>query len=607
MGTCRVHESATDHIRNFSIIAHIDHGKSTLADRFIQLCGGLTEREMNEQVLDSMDIERERGITIKAQSVHLDYQADDGQTYQLNLIDTPGHVDFSYEVSRSLTACEGALLIVDAAQGVEAQTVANCYTAVDIGLEVLPVLNKIDLPAAEPDRVRAEIEDVIGIDASEAIETSAKSGLGVKEVLEAIVHDLPCPSGDPDAPLKALIIDSWFDNYLGTVSLIRIVDGEVKKKDRIHLMATGSEYIVDNVGVFTPKRTETGILRCGEVGFMAAGIKDIRSARVGDTVTLRDRPTDEALAGFKESQPRVFSGLYPVNSGDYHSFRDALEKLSLNDASLYFEPENSDALGHGFRCGFLGMLHMEIIQERLEREYDLDLITTAPTVIYEVLTKKSEVVRVDNPARLPDISLIDEIREPVIVTHLLMPQEYVGSVMRLCNDKRGVQKDIQYLGRQVRLTYELPMSEVVLDFFDRLKSVSRGYASMDYEFLEFRAADVVRVDVLINGERVGPLSVIVHKSNALFRGRYLIKVMRGIIPRQMFDIAIQAAIGGKIIARETVKALRKNVTAKCYGGDITRKRKLLEKQKAGKKRMKQIGSVEIPQEAFLAVLKVSED
>ncbi len=600
-------ESATDHIRNFSIIAHIDHGKSTLADRFIQLCGGLTEREMDEQVLDSMDIERERGITIKAQSVRLDYQADDGQTYQLNLIDTPGHVDFSYEVSRSLTACEGALLIVDAAQGVEAQTVANCYTAVDIGLEVLPVLNKIDLPAADPDRVRAEIEDVIGIDASEAVETSAKSGLGVKEVLEAIVHDLPSPSGDPDAPLKALIIDSWFDNYLGTVSLIRIVDGELKKKDRIRLMATGSEYIVDAVGVFTPKRTETGILRCGEVGFMVAGIKDIRSARVGDTVTLRDRPTDEALAGFKESQPRVFSGLYPVNSGDYHGFRDALEKLSLNDASLYFEPENSDALGHGYRCGFLGMLHMEIIQERLEREYDLDLITTAPTVIYEVLTKKSEIVRVDNPARLPDISLIDEIREPVIVAHLLMPQEYVGSVMKLCNDKRGVQKDMQYLGRQVMLTYELPMSEVVLDFFDRLKSVSRGYASMDYEFLEFRAADVVRVDVLINGERVGPLSVIVHKSNAPYRGREIIKAMREIIPRQMFDIAIQAAIGGKVIARETVKALRKNVTAKCYGGDISRKRKLLEKQKAGKKRMKQIGSVEIPQEAFLAVLKVSED
>jgi GTP-binding protein LepA len=607
MGTCRVQESATDHIRNFSIIAHIDHGKSTLADRFIQLCGGLTEREMDEQVLDSMDIERERGITIKAQSVRLDYQADDGQTYQLNLIDTPGHVDFSYEVSRSLTACEGALLIVDAAQGVEAQTVANCYTAVDIGLEVLPVLNKIDLPAADPDRVRAEIEDVIGIDASEAVETSAKSGLGVKEVLEAIVHDLPSPSGDPDAPLKALIIDSWFDNYLGTVSLIRIVDGELKKKDRIRLMATGSEYIVDAVGVFTPKRTETGILRCGEVGFMVAGIKDIRSARVGDTVTLRDRPTDEALAGFKESQPRVFSGLYPVNSGDYHGFRDALEKLSLNDASLYFEPENSDALGHGYRCGFLGMLHMEIIQERLEREYDLDLITTAPTVIYEVLTKKSEIVRVDNPARLPDISLIDEIREPVIVAHLLMPQEYVGSVMKLCNDKRGVQKDMQYLGRQVMLTYELPMSEVVLDFFDRLKSVSRGYASMDYEFLEFRAADVVRVDVLINGERVGPLSVIVHKSNAPYRGREIIKAMREIIPRQMFDIAIQAAIGGKVIARETVKALRKNVTAKCYGGDISRKRKLLEKQKAGKKRMKQIGSVEIPQEAFLAVLKVSED
>ena len=601
-----MHESATDHIRNFSIIAHIDHGKSTMADRFIQICGGLTEREMNDQVLDSMDIERERGITIKAQSVRLDYQADDGQTYQLNLIDTPGHVDFSYEVSRSLTACEGALLIVDAAQGVEAQTVANCYTAIDIGLEVVPVINKVDLPAAEPDRVRAEIEDVIGIDASEAVETSAKSGLGIKEVLEAIIRDLPSPTGDPDAPLKALIIDSWFDNYLGTVSLIRIVDGELKKKDRIRLMATGSEYIVDNVGVFTPKRTETGILRCGEVGFMVAGIKDIRSARVGDTVTLRDRPIDEALAGFKESQPRVFSGLYPVTSGDYHGFRDALEKLSLNDASLYFEPENSDALGHGFRCGFLGMLHMEIIQERLEREYDLDLITTAPTVIYEVLTKKSEIVRVDNPARLPDFSLIDEIREPVIVAHLLMPQEYVGSVMQLCNDKRGVQKDMQYLGRQVMLIYELPMSEVVLDFFDRLKSVSRGYASMDYEFLEFRAADVVRVDVLINGERVGPLSVIVHKNNAPYRGRDLIKAMREIIPRQMFDIAIQAAIGGRIIARETVKALRKNVTAKCYGGDITRKRKLLEKQKAGKKRMKQFGTVEIPQEAFLAALQIEK-
>lgn len=600
-------ESATDHIRNFSIIAHIDHGKSTLADRFIQLCGGLTAREMNDQVLDSMDIERERGITIKAQSVRLEYKADNGELYQLNLIDTPGHVDFSYEVSRSLTACEGALLIVDAAQGVEAQTVANCYTAVDIGLEVVPVLNKIDLPAAEPDRVRAEIEDVIGIDASDAVETSAKSGIGVKQVLEAIIKELPPPAGNPDAPLKALIIDSWFDNYLGTVSLIRVVDGEIKKKDRIRLMATGSEYIVDNVGVFTPKRTETGILRCGEVGFMVAGIKDIRSARVGDTVTLRDRPTEKALDGFKESQPRVFSGLYPVSSGDYHGFRDALEKLSLNDASLYFEPENSDALGHGFRCGFLGMLHMEIIQERLEREYDLDLITTAPTVIYEVQTKKGEMLRVDNPARLPDISLIEEIREPIIVAHLLMPQEYVGSVMQLCNERRGVQKHMQYLGRQVMLTYELPMSEVVLDFFDRMKSVSRGYASMDYEFLEFREADVVRVDVLINGERVGPLSVIVHKSNAPYRGRELIKAMREVIPRQMFDIAIQAAIGGKILARETVKALRKNVTAKCYGGDITRKRKLLEKQKAGKKRMKQIGSVEIPQEAFLAVLKVSED
>jgi GTP-binding protein LepA len=600
-------DSATDNIRNFSIIAHIDHGKSTLADRFIQMCGGLSDREMDDQVLDSMDIERERGITIKAQSVHLEYTADDGESYQLNLIDTPGHVDFSYEVSRSLTACEGALLVVDAAQGVEAQTVANCYTAVDIGLEVIPVLNKVDLPAAEPERVRAEIEDVIGIDASEAVETSAKTGVGVHDVLEAIVKELPPPSGEPNAPLKALIIDSWFDNYLGTVSLIRVVDGELKKKDRIKLMATGREYVVDNVGFFTPKRTESDVLKCGEVGFMVAGIKDIRSARVGDTVTHRDRPTEQALEGFKESQPRVFSGLYPVNSGDYHAFRDALEKLSLNDASLHFEPENSEALGHGFRCGFLGMLHMEIIQERLEREYDLDLITTAPTVVYQVLTKKNETVYVDNPARLPETSLIEEIREPIITAHMLMPQDYVGSVMQLCMDKRGIQKDMQYHGRQVMLTYELPLSEVVLDFFDRLKSVSRGYASMDYEFLEFRAADVVRVDVLINGERVGPLSIIVHRSNSQYRGREVIKAMKGIIPRQMFDIALQAAIGGKVIARETVKALRKNVTAKCYGGDVTRKRKLLEKQKEGKKRMKQIGSVEIPQEAFLAVLKVSED
>ena len=600
-------ESATDHIRNFSIIAHIDHGKSTLADRFIQLCGGLTEREMDEQVLDSMDIERERGITIKAQSVSLDYTAGNGETYKLNLIDTPGHVDFSYEVSRSLTACEGALLVVDAAQGVEAQTVANCYTAVDIGLEVIPVLNKVDLPAADPERVKSEIEDIVGIDASEAVETSAKTGVGVQDVLEAIVRDLPAPEGEADQPLKALIIDSWFDNYLGTVSLVRIVDGVLKKKDRIRLMATGAEYMVDQVGVFTPRRTETPELRVGEVGFMVAGIKDIKSARVGDTVTLRDRPTASPLPGFKEAQPRVFAGLYPINSGDYPMFRDALEKLSLNDASLHFEPESSEALGHGFRCGFLGMLHMEIIQERLEREYDLSLITTAPTVIYEVVTKSGDVIFVDNPARLPDVSLIDEIREPMIVAHLLMPQDYVGSVMQLCNDKRGIQKDMQYMGRQVMLTYELPLSEVVLDFFDRLKSVSRGYASMDYEFLEFRAADVCRVDVLINGERVGPLSVIVHRSNAQYRGRELVKAMREIIPRQMFDVALQAAIGGKIIARETVKALRKNVTAKCYGGDVTRKRKLLEKQKAGKKRMKQIGSVEIPQEAFLAVLKVSED
>ena len=600
-------EPATDHIRNFSIIAHIDHGKSTLADRFIQHCGGLTEREMSEQVLDSMDIERERGITIKSQSVTLRYTARNGESYQLNLIDTPGHVDFSYEVSRSLAACEGALLVVDAAQGVEAQTVANCYTAVDIGLEVIPVLNKIDLPAAEPERVKAEIEDIIGIDASDAVETSAKTGLGVEDVLEAIVHKLPPPEGDPERPLKALIIDSWFDNYLGTVSLIRIVDGVLRKKDRIRLMATGAEYIVDQVGVFTPRRAEMPELRVGEVGFMVAGIKDIKSARVGDTITHRDRPTDEPLPGFKESRPRVFAGLYPVNSGDYPAFRDALEKLSLNDASLHFEPESSEALGHGFRCGFLGMLHMEIIQERLEREYDLNLITTAPTVIYEVTTKGGETIYVDNPARLPDVSQIDEIREPVIVAHLLMPQEHVGSVMQLCNDKRGIQKDMQYMGRQVMLTYELPLSEVVLDFFDRLKSVSRGCASMDYEFLEFRPADVVRVDVLINGERVGPLSIIVHRSNAQYRGRELVRAMREIIPRQMFDVALQAAIGGKIIARETVKALRKNVTAKCYGGDVTRKRKLLEKQKAGKKRMKQIGSVEIPQEAFLAVLKVSED
>jgi GTP-binding protein LepA len=600
-------DSATQHIRNFSIIAHIDHGKSTLADRFIQICGGLSDREMNEQVLDSMDIERERGITIKAQSVSLVYQADDGNDYQLNLIDTPGHVDFSYEVSRSLTACEGALLVVDAAQGVEAQTVANCYTAVDLGLEVIPVLNKIDLPAAEPERVKAEIEDIIGIDASHALQTSAKTGQGVREVLEAIVQGLPAPQDHSAQPLKALIIDSWFDNYLGTVSLVRIVEGQLKKKDRIRLMATGSEYIVDEVGVFTPKRTPRDVLRCGEVGFMVAGIKDIKSARVGDTITLRDRPTETPLPGFKETQPRVFSGLYPVSSGDYHAFRDALEKLSLNDASLYFEPENSEALGHGFRCGFLGMLHMEIIQERLEREYDLDLITTAPTVIYEVLTKKGEKRYVDNPASLPESAQIEEIREPVIRAHLLMPQDYVGSVMQLCNDKRGIQKDMQYMGRQVMLTYELPLSEVVLDFFDKLKSVSRGYASMDYEFIEFRPADVVRVDILINGERVGPLAIIVHRSNAQFRGRDVVRTMREIIPRQMFDVALQAAIGGKVIARETVKALRKNVTAKCYGGDVTRKRKLLEKQKAGKKRMKQIGSVEIPQEAFLAVLKVSED
>ncbi|HEX9627854.1 MAG TPA: translation elongation factor 4 [Acidiferrobacterales bacterium] len=590
--------------RNFSIIAHIDHGKSTLADRFIQTCGGLEAREMEEQVLDSMDIERERGITIKAQTVALDYLARDGQTYRLNLIDTPGHVDFSYEVSRSLTACEGALLVVDAAQGVQAQTVANCYTAAELDLVILPVLNKIDLPQAEPERVIAEIEDIIGIDAHDAVRASAKTGLGVTDILEAIVAKIPAPKGDPEASLKALIIDSWFDNYVGTVSLVRVVDGMLKPGRKIRLMATGREYYAEEVGVFTPKRRATPELGVGQVGYVIAGIKEVRSARVGDTITYADRQTAAPLPGFKEIKPQVFAGLYPVDSADYDAFRAALEKLSLNDASLHYEPETSQALGFGFRCGFLGMLHMEIVQERLEREYGLNLITTAPTVVYEVVTTRGEVLAVENPARLPEPAVIAEVREPIIRASILVPQDYVGPVMGLCMEKRGVQKNMQYLGRQVMLSYELPLNEVVLDFFDRLKSVSRGYASLDYDFLEFRASPLVKLDVLINGDRVDALSIIVHHDQAQYRGQDLVKRMKDLIPRQMFDVAIQAAIGSRIIARETVKALRKNVTAKCYGGDITRKRKLLEKQKAGKKRMKQVGSVEIPQEAFLAVLRV---
>lgn len=591
-------------IRNFSIIAHIDHGKSTLADRFIQVCGGLQDREMEEQVLDSMDLERERGITIKAQSVSLNYKAKDGETYQLNMIDTPGHVDFSYEVSRSLTACEGALLVVDASQGVEAQTVANCYTAVDLGLEVLPVLNKIDLPAADTDRVSSEIEDVIGIDCSGALHVSAKSGIGIEDLLEQIVNELPAPEGDADQPVKALIMDSWFDNYLGTVSLIRIMQGTLRKKDRIKMMSTSNEYVVEDLGVFTPKRTPKNSLELGEVGYMISGVKDITGAKVGDTITTVKPSANEALDGFKEVQPRVFAGLYPVVSAEYEAFRDALGKLSLNDASLQYEPEVSDALGFGFRCGFLGMLHMEIIQERIEREYDIDLITTAPTVVYEVEMKNGEVLKIDNPSALPDLSSIETIKEPIILANMLMPEEYIGAVMTLCIEKRGIQKNIQYLGRQVMLNFEIPLNEVVLDFFDRLKSVSRGYASLDYEILEYRAADMVKVDVLINGDKVDPLAILVHREQSVYRGRELVQRMRELIPRQMFDVAIQASIGSKVIARETVKALRKNVTAKCYGGDITRKRKLLEKQKEGKKRMKQIGSVEIPQEAFLAVLKV---
>jgi len=596
----------SQHVRNFSIIAHIDHGKSTLADRFIQLCGGLSDREMEDQVLDSMDLERERGITIKAQSVSLSYKSRSGEVYQLNLIDTPGHVDFSYEVSRSLAACEGALLVVDAAQGVEAQSVANCYTAIDLDLEVVPVLNKIDLPAADPERVRSEIEQIIGIDADEAVLASAKTGMGVEDILEEVIRRIPPPRGKVDAPLKVLIVDSWFDNYVGVVSLIRVVDGRLTRRDKIRVMSTGRSFQVEKLGVFTPKPVERPELVAGSVGFLVAGIKDIDGAPVGDTLTLASNPAAEALPGFKMAQPNVFAGLYPVSSDDYENLRDALQKLRLNDAAMHYEPETSEALGFGFRCGFLGMLHMEIVQERLEREYDLDLITTAPTVIYEVLDSSGEIIRIDNPASLPAVNKIEEIREPVIRANILVPQAYLGNVITLCIEKRGVQKDMQYLGSQVSLNYELPMSEIVLDFFDRLKSASRGYASFDYHFLRFQAAPLVKLDVLINGERVDALSLIVHRDVSQSRGRALATKMKELIPRQMYDVAIQSAIGAQIIARTTVKALRKNVTAKCYGGDITRKRKLLEKQKAGKKRMKQFGKVEIPQAAFLAVLRVDE-
>jgi GTP-binding protein LepA len=593
-------------IRNFSIIAHIDHGKSTIADRFIQLCGGLSEREMAEQVLDSMDLERERGITIKAQSVTLNFKSQDGNTYQLNFIDTPGHVDFSYEVSRSLAACEGALLVVDASQGVEAQSVANCYTAIEQGLEVLPVLNKIDLPAAEPERVKHEIEDIIGIEARDALLVSAKSGLGIQDLLEELVKRIPPPQGDYDAPLQALIIDSWFDSYLGVVSLVRVKQGKLKKGQKIKVMTTGATHLVDRITVFTPKRVDITELNAGEVGCVISGIKEIDSVPVGDTLTHADNPAPASLPGFKPVQPQVFAGLFPISSENYEDLRDALSKLRLNDAALFYEPENSQALGLGFRCGFLGMLHMEIVQERLEREYDLDLITTAPTVVFEVETKKGEIINIDNPVELPDAGVVNEIREPIIQANILLPQAHLGNVIGLCEEKRGVQKKMLYLGSQVSLEYELPLNEVVLDFFDRLKSVSRGYASLDYQFLRFQAADLVKLDILINGDKVDALSIIVHRSQAQYRGRELVEKMREIIPRQMFDVAIQAAIGSHIIARSNVKALRKNVTAKCYGGDITRKRKLLEKQKAGKKRMKQVGSVEIPQEAFLAVLQVGK-
>jgi GTP-binding protein LepA len=595
------------HIRNFSIIAHIDHGKSTLADRFIQTCGGLSEREMAEQVLDSMDIERERGITIKAQSVTLNYSARNGETYQLNLIDTPGHVDFSYEVSRSLSACEGALLVVDAAQGVEAQSVANCYTAIEQGLEVLPVLNKIDLPSAEPERVCKEIEEIIGLPADEALRISAKTGLGVEDLLEQLVAKVPPPSGDPEAPLQALIIDSWFDNYLGVVSLVRVVNGSIGRKQKILIMSTGKSHQAEKLGVFTPKPFDKEVLQSGEVGFVIAGIKDIFGAPVGDTITATDRPCAAPLPGFQKVQPRVFAGLYPVESDDYENLREALNKLNLNDAALQYEPETSQALGFGFRCGFLGMLHMEIIQERLEREYDLDLITTAPTVVYEVLKTDDTTVQIDNPSELPPPNEIAEVREPIIEANILVPQDYLGNVISLCIEKRGVQKKMQFMGGQVAISFELPLSEVVLDFFDRLKSVSRGFASFDYEFRRFQAAPLVKLDILINGERVDALSLIVHRDISQSRGRDLVERMKDLIPRQMFEVAIQAAIGSKIVARSTVKAMRKNVLAKCYGGDITRKRKLLEKQKAGKKRMKQVGKIDIPQEAFLAVLRVNKD
>ena len=594
------------YIRNFSIIAHIDHGKSTLADRLIQLTGGLEAREMQHQVLDSMELERERGITIKAQTAALTYRARDGQAYRLNLIDTPGHVDFAYEVSRSLAACEGALLVVDASQGVEAQTVANCYTAIEQGVEVVPVLNKIDLPSAEPDRVIEEIEDIIGIDADDAIRASAKTGEGVDDILEAVIARIPPPSGDRSSPLQALLIDSWFDNYVGVVMLVRVMQGTVKPRDRILLMASGAAYMCEQVGVFTPRSAARDELAAGEVGFITAGIKELKAAQVGDTITAVARPAATPLPGFKQVKPQVFAGLYPVESNQYEALRDALDKLKLNDASLHYEPEVSQALGFGFRCGFLGLLHMDIVQERLEREYDMDLITTAPTVVYQVQLRDGSVIEIENPSKLPDLSRVEEIREPIITATILMPQEHVGPVLTLCTERRGVQKNMQYVGRQVLLTYELPMAEVVMDFFDRLKSVSRGYASLDYDFREFRAADVVKLDILINGERVDALSVMVHRSVATYRGREVVAKMRSLIPRQMFDVAVQAAIGAQIIARETIKAMRKNVLAKCYGGDITRKKKLLEKQKAGKKRMKSVGSVEIPQEAFLAILKVSD-
>ncbi|MBL4782559.1 MAG: elongation factor 4 [Porticoccaceae bacterium] len=595
--------SDLSHIRNFSIIAHIDHGKSTIADRFIQFCGGLSEREMESQVLDSMDIERERGITIKAQSVTLSYTAVDGQVYQLNFIDTPGHVDFSYEVSRSLAACEGALLVVDAAQGVEAQSVANCYTAIAQGLEVIPVLNKMDLPQAEPERVCQEIEDIIGIDASDAVLCSAKSGLGIQDILEQLVAEIPAPQGDVDAPLQALIIDSWFDTYLGVVSLVRVMQGTLRRRDKVITKSIGKAHIADSIGVFTPKRKETGVLQAGEVGFVVAGIKDIHGAPVGDTITHASTPDIDSLPGFQKVNPQVYAGMFPINSEDFEDFREALAKLTLNDASLFYEPESSDALGFGFRCGFLGMLHMEIIQERLEREYNLDLISTAPTVVYEVLHTNGELLYISNPSNLPDPGAIDEMREPLCEANILVPKDYVGNVISLCVEKRGVQKDMQFTGDQVSLTYEMPMADVVMDFFDRLKSVSRGFASLDYGFKRFQPAPLVRLDILINGDKVDALALIVHRDNAQLKGRLITEKMKELVPRQMFDVAIQAALGGHVIARTSVKALRKNVTAKCYGGDISRKKKLLAKQKAGKKRMKQVGSVEIPQEAFLAVLK----